>query len=70
MFMLLLINTAVLLYKTKDLSWRVNDEMGQSVRALVQADHCSLDYADDDIARRILALGRTVPANSTALIKH
>ena len=65
----LLADTFVLLFKTRHLSWRVNGDVGNGVRAIVRQDHRDLDDAVDKIARRILDLGRDLAPSYVELIR-
>ena len=65
----LLADTFVLLFKTRHLSWRVNGDVGNGVRAIVRQDHRDLDDAVDKIARRILDLGRDLAPSYVELTR-
>ena len=65
----LLADTLVLLFKTRHLSWHLNGDVGDGVRAIVRQDHRALDDAIDKIARRIIDLGRDLAPSYSELIR-
>ncbi len=64
----LLADTFVLLYKARHLSWRVNGDVSEGVRAIIKQDHRDLDDAADKIARHVIALGRELAPSYSDLI--
>ncbi len=64
----LLADNFVLLYKARHLSWRVNGDVGTGLRAIIRQDHRDLDDAADDLALRIISLGRDLPPSYPDLV--
>ena len=65
----LLADTFVLLFKTRHLSWRVDGDVGNGMRAIIRQDHRDLDDAVDKIARRIIDLGRDLAPSYSELTR-